>query len=294
MQLSRHIQPRVFVSYSHQDESLANQLIIALRERGADVWQDIEELAPGDNLNEQISAAIRGSDIFLVLISPKSVHSQWVQRELQTALATENRTRVVPILVDNTEIPQDIADVLYLVADSSDLSLTAEQILHEPISSPTETDVIKGVEEILSVIDAEWQRAPAIAGVRPDFLVESINGKRIVIEAKSRPNPGLLEVVDASSQAARIRDLTEADHSVVVFPTVEADFPEAGIVGLPGLGEHLRGLLQSLQPLRVLPASRPKPKHPGEGDDKTVFASMPFDPQYEDVYWVALQCGYRL
>jgi hypothetical protein len=121
--------------------------------------------------------------------------------------------------------------------------------------------------------------------VRPDFVVETPDGKRLVIEAKGRSNPSLLEAVAARTQAAALRELTGADDAVVVFPKVETALPAVGIVGLADLSGYLRRFIASPAIPRIA-GSRPQTSE--HLDRRTVFASMPFAPQYEDVYWVAM------
>jgi hypothetical protein len=286
MQVTRHIQPRIFLSYAHEDKPVAHNLVDALRRQGADVWVDEEQLAVGDSIIARIEAAIRGSDLFLVLVSPASERSGWLNRELGLALKTENKTRVVPILLPGAVVPSDLQGILFLEADPEDFSVAAERILHASHVVSDEKADAANVERILSDLGVDWQSQPSIAGVRPDFLVEAPDGKRIVIELKSRPNPGLLDAVNARTQAARIRDLTAADAAVVVVPRMETALPDAGIVGIADLGSYMRGLLASPPRFKSSTIRRPEPA--ASGDGRTVFASMPFKPQYEDVYWFAM------
>jgi hypothetical protein len=286
MQMSRQIQPRIFLSYSHEDMPRAQQFAEELRQRGADVWLDIEKLAVGNSLVHKIEKAIRESDMFLVLISPASPQSAWTERELALALKTQNRTRVVPVLLPGATIASDLRDVLYLKADPDDFGAAAEQVLHAAHPFSDEESAAEEVEKILATLEVSWQREPSIAGVRPDFLVEAPNDKRIILELKGRSNLGLLEAVEARSQAARIRDLTGADAAVVVVSKIETALPDAGIVGLADLGAFLSELLDSLPGSSPRVTVRPDPTPKSNG--RTVFASMPFKPQYEDVYWFAM------
>jgi hypothetical protein len=288
MQTTR-TQPTVFLSYSHEDKSIARELARELEKRGAEVWFDEQTLRLGDSLLERISAAIRSSDVFLILVSPASGPSEWMRRELSAALATENKTRVIPIRLAGAEIPTDLSNILYLDADPHDLGAAADQVLQSsgpPAGELVEQSTVTEIEQVLSRLGLTWQREPAIAGVRPDFLVEAPDGKRLIIEAKGRSNPGLLAAVDARSQAARFRELTGADDAVAVFPHIMGTPPTAGIVGLAELTRYLQEFLTAPPTGPRIATGRPTP---GPSSDKRIiFASMPFKPQYEDVYWVAM------
>jgi hypothetical protein len=67
---------------------------------------------------------------------------------------------------------------------------------------------------------------------------------------------------------------------------METALPDAGIVGLADLSSHMSDLLASPPRLRSSASARPEPAE--SGDELTVFASMPFKPQYEDVFWFAM------
>jgi hypothetical protein len=286
MQMS-HVQPTVFLSYSHQDQPTARQLAHELEQRGAAVVIDDQVLRPGDNWPERIGEAIRNSDVFLILVSPASARSESVLLELGIAFSDENGPRVIPIRLSGAEIPTDLSDIIYLDADPNDLGSVADRVLIS--SGPSTGRHIGGlateeVEQLLTTLKLAWQLEPSIAGVRPDFLVETQDAKRLVIEVKGRRNPSLLEAVAARSQAARLRELTGADDAVVVFPYVERALPMAGLVGLADLSAYLRKFIAAPPGPNPHTGDRPKP----HSDEATVFASMPFKPQYDDVYWVAM------
>jgi len=279
--------PRIFISYSHEDKPVARELARELEERHASVWFDEEMLAPGDKLSEKLNEAIRSSDVFLLLVSRASEASTWTRRELELALAAPNGTRVVPVLLAGAKVPADLTNILYLEADPKDLGVAAERLLGSATHArrsgkapPTEK-----IGEILAMFEVVWHQEPSIAGVRPDFVVETPDGKRLIVETKGRSNPSLLEAVDARSQAAQLRELTGADDAVIVFPQVDTALPMAGIVGFADLPDYLGRFIASPPDPRVS-TSRPQPSEPVE--KKTVFASMPFAPQYADVYWVAM------
>lgn len=108
---------QVFVSYAHADEEIAHQVAEALENAGLRVWIDVWELATGDSIAHRIETAVSSSDILLVLLSPRSVHSRWVERELNARLFQELRDRaitVIPALIEDCEIPPLLADRVFL------------------------------------------------------------------------------------------------------------------------------------------------------------------------------------
>lgn len=93
-------QLRVFVSHSHQDNDFCHAIVAALRDAGADVWYDQHDMGSG-RLGPTIEREVRARPVFVVILSPAAVRSQWVEDETRWAygLLRKDPTRVIqPIL----------------------------------------------------------------------------------------------------------------------------------------------------------------------------------------------------
>ena len=104
---------QVFLSYSSSDKRAAARVADALRTAGLRVWFDAWELAPGDSIISRINQAVASSDFLVVLLSQKSVESQWVQNELSAAMARELGDRavtVIPALLEDCDVPPHLAE----------------------------------------------------------------------------------------------------------------------------------------------------------------------------------------
>ena len=80
--------PRLFVSHSHFDSDFAKQLVADLQSRlGAEsVWMDESGgLHGGDDWWRKIVAEITDRDVFLVVLSPQALASEWVLKEMGIA-----------------------------------------------------------------------------------------------------------------------------------------------------------------------------------------------------------------
>ena len=102
------IKNSIFISHSSADNEFANRLAKALRINGVKVWIDEAEMMVGDSLLEKIKSAIDEMNYLGVVLSPKSVKSQWVQREVQIALDNEitgKKVKVLPLLYKDCNIP---------------------------------------------------------------------------------------------------------------------------------------------------------------------------------------------
>jgi len=107
---------RVFLSYASGDKDVAQKIVNKLRQGGVQVFYSYE-LKWGDSLFDAIQNAISASDYLIVLLSPNSVNSVWVQNELNWALARELTTRditLLPIVIADCEIPAALASRKYL------------------------------------------------------------------------------------------------------------------------------------------------------------------------------------
>ena len=106
----------IFISYSHSDREFVNKLGAHLVKNRARVWVDHWELNVGDSLIERIQAAIEDARGLLVVLSKSSVESEWCKKELSAGLIREleeRRVIVLPVLIEDCDIPMFLRDKLY-------------------------------------------------------------------------------------------------------------------------------------------------------------------------------------
>ena len=77
---------QVFISYSQNDRKVAERFSNVLKESGLDVWFDKEQIYPGDNWAAKVSEGLEDSQAMIVLLSPESVNSSSMQKEIEYAL----------------------------------------------------------------------------------------------------------------------------------------------------------------------------------------------------------------
>lgn len=77
---------QVFLSYASADEAFAKALSSHLRKKDISVWSAGEDLLPGDNFGRRIGDALEESNAMVVLVSPDSMRSENVRREIEYAL----------------------------------------------------------------------------------------------------------------------------------------------------------------------------------------------------------------
>ena len=94
---------QVFISYSRKDLDFIEQLASDLKETGLSVWYDLSGLDGGARWSREIEKAIRASQYVLVVLSPDSVASKWVEEEF--LYASELDKKIVPLFYRQCSLP---------------------------------------------------------------------------------------------------------------------------------------------------------------------------------------------
>ena len=90
----------IFISYSHKDTKYAHKLANALTDMGINVWID-ERLDYGSQWPHEIQKQLDTCDAFILVMSPRSFASDWVQSELQRA--KRKLKPIFPVLLEGDE-----------------------------------------------------------------------------------------------------------------------------------------------------------------------------------------------
>ena len=138
---------RAFVSYRHADidskvaaavQSGLERFHVPrqLRESGdsshiAPVFRDKEELPVSSALGDDIDAALRSADSFVLICSPRTQESSWVAREIDLYLKYHGRDRIFVVLAEGE--PADVVPqrLLYKTQQVTDPDGTTREVLVE-------------------------------------------------------------------------------------------------------------------------------------------------------------------
>lgn len=123
--------PLVFLSHSHSDKLVAEQLGKLLAANGVKPWLDKWEILPGDSLVQKIfDEGLKDCSVFLVLLSKKSVESSWVKHEIDSALVRrlEGATRLIPIVTEPCQVPLALRALLWIDLSVDGIEKTARKI----------------------------------------------------------------------------------------------------------------------------------------------------------------------
>lgn len=90
----------IFISYSHKDKEYVHKLQEALQNKGFEVWID-DRIDYGTIWPQVIQDQLDASDELILVMSPRSYKSIWVQNELERA--RQNKIPIFPVLLEGKQ-----------------------------------------------------------------------------------------------------------------------------------------------------------------------------------------------
>jgi hypothetical protein len=90
----------IFISYNHKDKDYAHKLTDDLQQKGFTVWIDAR-LDYGSQWPHEIQKHLDTCDAFILIMTPRSFASEWVQSELQRA--KRKLKPIFPLLLEGDE-----------------------------------------------------------------------------------------------------------------------------------------------------------------------------------------------
>lgn len=125
--------PIVFLSHSATDKPIVREMAAGLQSHGIDVWLEEAEIKLGESLATRIEHGLDSSDFVAFFLSKASMSSTWVRQELNATISRQvsgNRGAIVlPILLEDTEIPPLLRDVVYLDMRKGSLTTNIERLV---------------------------------------------------------------------------------------------------------------------------------------------------------------------
>lgn len=112
----------VFISYSQKDWERVSLFASLMAKNGFDIWMDVKRISLGESIISAVASALNQADVYMLFISNNSNKSSWVSEELNIALtkSIENKKpRIIPVLLDDCNIPITLTGRLYLDARKS-------------------------------------------------------------------------------------------------------------------------------------------------------------------------------
>lgn len=118
---------KVFISYSRKDLSFVEKLASDLEDADVSAWYDLSRLQGGDRWAKELEAAIDSCDVFMLVISPDSIKSQWVSKEF--LYASSNDKKIVPLLYKPCKLPLWLQDIHFIDIQGEKYQQNFHQVL---------------------------------------------------------------------------------------------------------------------------------------------------------------------
>ena len=163
----------IFLSHNRSDKYFARELGKRLKSHGIRVWIDEAEIRIGDSLIEKISSAIKECTYLGVILSPNSVSSEWVRREVNIALTEEiqgKRVKVLPLLYKKSDIPGFLTDKLY-----ADFTEDFEEAFKNLLRRLKEDNISSDKQCLLISDDTLFSHELSIMAVRAGFTLDVLS-----------------------------------------------------------------------------------------------------------------------
>ena len=130
-----HRRPKFLMSYANSDLATVREVVTGLERAG----MSVSLLAVGSKSRARLMPAIERSlasaDFFVFFISPKSVRSQWVTRELSVLLYQQMRGErgptILPVLLADADVPPLIRQYRWIDMRDGDADLAVTKLVSE-------------------------------------------------------------------------------------------------------------------------------------------------------------------
>ena len=118
---------RIFVSHSTQDNPWCRPFVETLKSNSYDVWYDEQGLSGGAAWVETLQREVQARDVLVLVLSPESWASQWVQEEVQLAIAT--RRTILPVIHKATNVEGFLLTRQWIDAVALDPVTAAQRVI---------------------------------------------------------------------------------------------------------------------------------------------------------------------
>jgi serine/threonine protein kinase len=194
---------RVFISHATEDREFVEKEIISLLQRhGIQTWYSKDDIHTAVRWEQTIRLGLESCDWFLVVLTPRSVTSTWVQAEVHWAL-DERHNRFVPVLAEDCEwrkIHLMMRTIQFV--DFRQVRGEAQRRLLEcwnisPVSPERDRKVeLNAPQELLGRLEGE-SLADWVARLREDMQVRAQTGPVPRVEVYLRAFPDLASDVES-------------------------------------------------------------------------------------------------
>ncbi len=228
-----------FISYAHEDRGLATKFADLLREQGCSPWLDVWNLRPGDDWKDEIQEAIDRSKSIVVLVTPNSLRSPWVNRELNRFAdehGSSGSSRFLPVVIGNPTLPSKWSELVTCRAESPrDIGQAAQQLAKllkhwPPKAGGTQKQSIDADELAEEMLNEFSMSRKAISAI--PCKVTSGNAKVVASGTAISFNGAPIEIEIGADSPLAIRLIFEESQSGLNSPEIRAHAPDQNTLEL--------------------------------------------------------------
>ena len=100
----------VFISYSRKDRKNVDWIVRQLTAGGFEVWIDRRDIPGGVDWSDTITTAVTEAEFFILILSPDSIESREVMRELK--IAFQSNVPIIPVRLRPVELTDSISKII--------------------------------------------------------------------------------------------------------------------------------------------------------------------------------------
>lgn len=203
---------KIFISYSRKDITFIRKLAGDLEATSYDVWWDLTDLRGGDDWVKKIPAAIQESDFFVIVLTPNSIQSEWVQKEYTQAL--NFRKKIIPIMFEQCDVPFALNTINFVNFMGTDYIASFRNLLSSLGYSGTPPEITP-YERVTTLLPAPVRKYAALLVVAFVILIAFA----LLFWPKPDSQPPILSATETDSPTSTLTA------SATVTITVTANVP---------------------------------------------------------------------
>ncbi len=213
---------KIFISYSRKDIDFAKKLAGDLEKSNYDVWWDITDLRGGDDWVRSLPAAIESSQFFIIVLTPNSIKSEWVQKEYTQALTL--RKKIIPIMFESCDVPFALNTINFVNFINGQYADNFKNLL-SALGYKGEPPVVSPFERAKAILPPAFQK----------YIIPGIIGIILVIVAafvftQKPPAPAVITSTASSVPATDVITFTPTDIPATRTPSPTPTITETAIV----------------------------------------------------------------
>lgn len=180
--ISSNFKYDVFISYNQSDKEWVLYLAKRLKRRKFKVFLDEWGIRVGESIPAGVRRGLRESRYIILIMTPEWVNSEWCQLETDTVVVFDpsaRRRRIIPILLKDCEIPDDIVRLKYIDFRNSTLFEENFDLLVKNLKNKSFGELLEKIVEkqriaILNFPILPWtpEGSPSFDFLWPDLFIE--------------------------------------------------------------------------------------------------------------------------